>query len=125
MRGSSLSHAKVVELLNAHFVPVYTSNEDYRDDGAAPADERAELHRIQQEGYRKKLSVGTVHAYVLSPDGALVDSRHVAQAAKPQELIAMLEAAVQRFGVPAGPPVVAAKPQSHAPACGADCLVLH
>ena len=60
MRGGSLSHAKVVELLNAYFVPVYTSNEDYRDGGAAPPDERAELRRIQQEGYRKKLSVGTV-----------------------------------------------------------------
>src|SRR5438093_830989 len=41
MRGSSLSHAKVVELLNAHFLPVYTANEDYRDGGAAPADEVA------------------------------------------------------------------------------------
>src|SRR5262245_10762485 len=120
MRGGPLSHARVVELLNAHFVPVYTANEDYRDGGAAPADERAALTRIQQEGYRKKLSVGTVHVYVLSPDGELVDSRHVAQAAKPLELIAMLQAAVERFGTPAGQPVVAPKPQSRPPSCGSD-----
>jgi hypothetical protein len=125
MRAGPLSDVRVVELLNAHFVPVYTSNEDYRGTGCAPPAERKELQRIQLEGHQAGLSVGTVHAYVLSPDGHTVDSRHVAQAAKPRELIAMLEAAVKRYQVPAGAPLVKPRPQSAAPACEAGGLVLH
>jgi hypothetical protein len=37
----------------------------------------------------------------------------------------MLEANVSRFKVPAGPPVVAPRPQSRPPSCGPDCLTLH
>jgi hypothetical protein len=125
MRAGPLSSAKVVELLNAHFVPVYTSNEDYRGTGAALPAERKELQRIQLEGHQAGLSVGTVHAYVLSPDGHTVDSRHVAAAAKPNELVAMLESAVKRYNVPAGAPLVKPQPQSACPKCEPGGLVLH
>ena len=83
MRTGPFSSEKVVALLNAYFVPVYVSNEDFRGDGPAPPEERKELQRIFAEGYKAKLSVGTVHAYVLSPAGGTVDSLHVATAAKP------------------------------------------
>lgn len=109
-------------MLNARFVPVYTSNEDYRKEGPAPADERALLGRIQSEAGKAKLSVGTVHAYVLTPEGKPVDSLHVAEACKPERLMRMLEGAAKS---PEGPPVVAPTRQSVAPKVAAGSLVLH
>src|SRR5712664_4190893 len=98
MRAGPLSDAKVIALLNRAFVCVYTVNEDYvGKDATAPAEERKELQRIHQEGYKKKLSVGTVHAYVLTPDGHTHDSLHVASAAKPETTLAMLERAIEQF----------------------------
>ena len=77
MRTGPFSSEKVVALLNAYYVPVYVSNEDFRGDGPAPAEERKELQRIFAEGYKAKLSVGTVHAYVLSPEGGTVTVRMI------------------------------------------------
>jgi hypothetical protein len=113
----SLSNDRVISLLNEYFVPVYLSNEDLREGGAAPPEERAELRRIHGEGYAAKLSVGTVHAFVLAPDCHLLDSMHTVQVAKPDLLTAMLERAVQKLGTPAGTPVV--KPCPPAPPAGA------
>src|SRR5437870_1797195 len=115
MRASSLSNPKVISLLNAHFVPVYVSNEDYRDTGGAPAGERKEYTRIYREALEAKLSAGTVHAYVLSPDGHVADSRHVAKAYNVDELTTMLERTVEKFKTPAGKSLVAPKMQSAAP----------
>lgn len=112
----SLSDKRVIDLLNSSFVPVYIANEDYREDGAASAEEKAELRRIHREGHAAKLSVGSVHAYVLKPDGALYDSMHVVEAAKADPLVAMLQRTVDRLGVPAGKPLLAARPQSGPPA---------
>ena len=49
MRAGPLSNPQIIELLNAHFAPVYVSNEDYTEDGPAPAEERAERNRIWRE----------------------------------------------------------------------------
>src|SRR5437016_4443885 len=125
MRTGPFSSEKVVALLNAYYVPVYVSNEDFRGDGPAPAEERKELQRIFAEGYKAKLSVGTVHAYVLSPDGGTVDSLHVAAAAKPEPFIAMLNANIKRFRVAEGKPLVKPTPQSVAPEAPKGSLVLH
>lgn len=114
----------MIELLNQYYVPVFTSNEDYRDSGSAPADERAELNRIFQEGYAKKLSVGTVHAYVVGPDGHLMDSLHTAEAAKPAKLIAMLENAVGTLKTAAGTPVVKPCPPA-GPVCSVGSIRLY
>ena len=83
MRAVSLSNNQVISLLNRYFVPVFLSNEEFRDGGSAAPEARAELRRIFQEGYAKQLSVGTVHAYVVAPDGHLLDSMHTVQVAKP------------------------------------------
>ena len=101
MRAVSLSNPTVISLLNRHFVPVFVSNEDYRGSGSAPPEERAELQRIHREGHAAKLSVGTVHAYVLAPDGRLLDSLHTVQAAKPELLIGLLEKTVSALRTPA------------------------
>src|SRR5436309_5478102 len=115
MRAGPLSDARVIALLNRAFVPIYVVNEDYRGSGPAPPEERKELQRIHQEGYKKKLSVGTVHAYVLTPDGHTHDSLHVASAARTERLLAMLDRAVEHFKPKEGKPIVAPAPQSAPP----------
>lgn len=107
-----LSDNRVISLLNAHFVPVYLANQDYRDGGSASSEEKAELRRIHREAHAARLSVGTVHAFVLSLDGQPVDSLHVAHAFKVPTLVAMLERAVARFDTHAGAPLVKPRPQS-------------
>src|SRR5437763_3728712 len=126
MRAGPLSDAKVIALLNRAFVCVYTVNEDYAGKNAtAPPEERKELQRIHQEGYKKKLSVGTVHAYVLTPDGHTHDSLHVASAARTDRLLAMLDRAVEHFKPKEGKPIIAPAPQSAPPKAPANALVLH
>jgi hypothetical protein len=100
----------VISLLNRYFVPVYASNEDYRGDGSAPPDERKERDRIWREAGAAKLSTGTVHAYVTGPDGHILDSRHVAEAAKVDSLTEMLEKAVEKLKTKEGKPLVEPAP---------------
>jgi hypothetical protein len=120
----SLSDERVVSSLNRYFVPVYLANEDYRDGGAAPAEERAELQRIHREGHAAKLSVGTVHAFVLAPDGRLMDSLHVVDAAKADNLVAMLDRTVKKLDVKGGEPLVRPAPPA-CPAAPPGGLLLH
>jgi hypothetical protein len=123
MRAVSLSNPQVISLLNRYYVPVYVSNEDYQQKGSALPDEKAALRVIFSEGYQAKMSVGTVHVYVLNPDGHLLESMHVAQASRAENLTAMLERSVQKLGTPAGEPIV--KPASQStPKVEADSLLL-
>lgn len=125
MRAGPLSNPQVIDLLNRRFVPVYVSNEDYRDDGPAPAAERAERDRINREALAAGLSAGSVHAFVLAPDGRVVDSLHVAQAARVEETRAMLDRAVEKFQPRPGDPLVKPTAQSHPPRVDPGGLVLH
>lgn len=102
---------------------VYLVNEDYfRKDGRAPAEERAELQRIQQEGYDKKLSVGTVRVFVLSPDGHPYD---ILGSGGTSDTLAFLARAVEQFRPSPGKPVVPPKGQAAAPIAPADAVTLH
>jgi len=125
MRAGPLSNSKVIALLNSSFVPVYAVNEDYSRKGSAPAEEKAERDRIFKEGYAQKSSVGSVHVYVLRPDGQFFDSMHVAEAAKSEKLLALLNRAVAELKPAAGQPVVPPAPQSCRPDCDRDALTLH
>lgn len=125
MRAGPLSNTEVIGLLNSSFVPVYTVNEDYAKAGHAPAEEKAEREKIFQEGYAQKRSVGTVHVYVLRPDGHLFDSLHVAQASKSERLLALLRRAVTELKPAAGQPVVPPTPQSRQPKCEGGSVLLH
>src|SRR4051794_39312678 len=125
MRAGPLSKKVVSDTLNRYFVPVYTSNEDYRDDGPAPAEERAAYQKIYRAALDKKLSAGTVHAYVLSPAGEVIDSLHVADAAREDNLLKMLTRAVDRFKPQAGEPLVPPRTQSTPPAAPQGGIVLH
>ena len=125
MRAGPLSNTNIIALLNAYFVPVYAVNEDYSKSGSAPKEEKAELQAIFKAGHEAKKSVGSVHVYILKPNGDFFDSLHVAEAAKPKKLEATLQKAVHDLGLRAGAPVVAPHPQSAAPACESGALLLH
>src|SRR5213592_719561 len=125
MRAGPLSNTRVISLLNRFFVPVYAANEDYRDGGVHPAEEKAEYNRIFKEAHAAKLSVGTVHVYILSPVGHPIDSLHVATAAKTDRLIDLLEPTVEKLHVREGRAVVAPVAQSAPPKCPSDSRVLH
>ncbi len=125
MRAGPLSNKKVIDLLNAHFVPVYTVNEDYARLGPAPKEEKEERERIFKAGYAAKKSVGSVHVYVLKPSGDFFDSMHVAEAARSSKLIELLERSVSELKIAAGTPVLKPQPQSQRPACEEGSLTLH
>src|SRR5690242_15747468 len=125
MRTGPFSSPEVIEKLNSSFVPVYAVNEDYRDKGPAPAEEKGEYTRIYREALAKKFSAGTVHVYVLNPAGEVIGTRHVADAAKTKELLAFLDELTAKLGTKPGKPVVEPRPQSVPPKHGDGALVLH
>jgi len=125
MRAGPLSNQKVIDLLNSHFVPVYTVNEDYARLGLAPREEKEARERIFKAGYAAKKSVGSVHVYVLKPSGEFFDSMHVAEAAKSSKLIELLERSISELKITAGTPAVKPQPQSQRPACEEKSLTLH
>ncbi len=126
MRAGPLSDDAVIAILNAQYVPVFVSNEEYEGDGPAPTDERAQRNRIWREANEKKLDSGTVHVYLLDPqDGAVLDSMHVARAAQKKNLLPMLQRLAEKFSVPAGKPIVKPTAQSRPPEAHRNDLVLH
>jgi hypothetical protein len=117
MRAGPLSDRRVIDVLNRYFVCVYLNNEEYyRKEGRASVEERAELQRILQEGYARKLDVGMVRGYVLTPDGHLHDVL---------TSMAVLEQAVKHFKPTPGNPIVAPAPQSAPPVVPANAITLH
>jgi hypothetical protein len=134
MRASSLSNAKVIDLLNRYFVPVTVDGVYVQFNDSVPAEEKAayrdvfsKLHALNKDNRKlgkPDLSVGSVHAYVLAPDGKPLDSLHVAEA-KPEQVAKMLQRAIDTLKTPAGKPLVEPCPQSAPPKADADALVLH
>jgi hypothetical protein len=125
LRAGPLSSPRVVDLLNRYFVPVYVSMEDFEEDGPAPAGEKAELRRIFREAGAAGMSVGTVHVYLLAPDGRPIDTLHVAQATRPGRLVEALERAIRTLHVNEGPPLIPPTAQSTPPDRAPDTLLLH
>jgi hypothetical protein len=115
----------VIALLNQYFVPVNVANQEYATSNAIPPEEKAETTRIYHDALKAKLPAGTVCVYLLRPDGRLLDSLIVSDAAKPERLLDLLQRAIDRLQVQAGEPLVKPVPQSHAPACARGSLVLH
>ena len=125
MRAGPLSNTNIIGLLNQYFVPVYVVNEDYARKGCAPAEEKTELQSIFKEGYAAKKSVGSVHVYILNPEGKLIDSMHVAEAAKPKVLAAMLQRNVDELKLRPSAPVARVRPQAAPPTSEPGSLLLH
>lgn len=125
MRAGPLSNPEVIDLLNGAFVPVFAVNEDYRDDGPVPAEEKAVYRRIYREALEARLSAGTVHAYVVDPDGHPIDSMHVADAARPDRLAGMLRRVMGTRKLALGPTLVRPHSLSAPPSGEPGSLVLH
>ncbi len=127
MRASSLSNAKVIALLNHYFVPVYLRNEDCAEDGGAPAQENAERNRIYREAIQAGLPAGTVCAFMLTPDARPIAVAPLNQsvATDPDRLAQTMERVIRDLNTPKGEPLVQPAPQSAAPSCDPDSLVLH
>ena len=125
MRTGPFSQTKVIEKLNAYFVPVYLAQEDLAADGAAPPADKAEYQRIFREALAQGLSTGTVHVLLIAPDGKPLDSLHVANAAKTETLLAMLDRTIEKLKLEPGKPLVVPKPQSSPPTSQEGSLVLH
>src|SRR5436853_247196 len=79
------------------------------------AEERKALREIQDECFANHTSVGTVHVYILNPDGHAVDSSHVAAVTETKRLLAVLQRNLDKLGTKHGEPVVEPKRQSVAP----------
>ena len=125
MRAGPLSDDKVIDTLNHYFVPVYVSNEDYEKDGPASQPERKDRERIYAECDKNGTSVGTVHVYLLAPDGRAIDSAHVAAVTGPGKLLPILDRCIRKLGTKPGDPIVQPRGTSVPPSASADSLMLH
>jgi hypothetical protein len=134
MRAGPLSNEAVIDLLNRYFVPVYVDGVYLAGNEAATAEEKTAYRQLFEEFHRhndeaqangaEKLSIGSVHAYILTSDGRVVDSLHVGQA-KAGRVAEMLRRAVAALKVEPGEPVVTPAAQSLPPSAPAEILVLH
>src|SRR5438874_10276547 len=131
MRAGPLSNRQVIELLNRYFVPVYTSNDFISGDPSLRKEEQKERERVYRSFLDAKLSAGSVHVYVLSPDAVPLDSIHVAHAGDKDRATGkdrthlLLEKSIRELKTAKGEPLVAPRPQSRPPQAPADGLVLH
>jgi len=125
MRAGPLSNDTVIDTLNRYFVPVFVSNEDYEKAGGASPQEKKEYSRLFDEFLEKKLPCGTVHVYLIDPDGHAIESMHVANASKTDKLMAMVRRCIDRLDIPSGGPLVKPRDTSVAPPGPAGSVVLH
>src|SRR5436189_4426042 len=133
MRAGPLSNPKAIELLNGYFVPVYTSNDFISGPTDSLKEEQKERERVYRAFLDAKLSAGSVHAYVLSPDAVPIGSIHVAKAGEKDPATGkdqtqlLLEKTIRELKTVKGDPLVAPRPQSLPPKVdqAADALLLH
>jgi hypothetical protein len=131
MRAGPLANPKNIELLNAYFVPVFTSNDFISGDPSQLEQEKKERERVYGAFLEAKMSAGSVHVYVLSPDAKPLSSIHVAHAAEKDKASGkdqtqlLLEKTVRELKTAKGEPLVRPRPQSESPKAPPDALVLH
>ena len=69
MRAGPLSDAKVIDLLNHYYVPIYISTDDFEDkNGPAPDAEKKEFVRLFGDVNEAKKGMG----YVLTPEEKVI-----------------------------------------------------
>ena len=127
MRASSLSRAKVIDLLNSYFVPVSLRNQDFDDKGAAPAEEKSEKARIYRDALKAGMHAGSVCVYLVSPEGRpmAVAPANEDLVYDPDRLAELMSQVVRQLDVVKAGPSVAAEPHSPAPRESDGSLVLH
>jgi RNA polymerase sigma-70 factor (ECF subfamily) len=122
LRAGSLADPRVIDLLNAHFVPLYVSNLDYGDRGSAPAEERTDLRRIWQEAHDAGMPVGMDWLFMLDPASGHVQGTMDLPKATREKFAGWLDA---HRRTPRGGPMIRPTPQSLPPPTAPDDLVLH
>jgi hypothetical protein len=131
LRAGPLSNPKVIELLNSYFVSVYTSNDSISGNPDSLEAEKKERERVYRAFLEAKLSAGTVHVYVLSPEVVPLASLHVADATDKDPVTGtnrtqlLLEKTAQQLKIAKGEPMIAPRPQSLPPKARTEELVLH
>jgi hypothetical protein len=131
MRAGPLANPAVIELLNGHFVAVYTSNDEVPGAPDFAKKEQAERDRVYRAFLDANLPAGSVHVYVLSPDARPLGSIHVAHAGETDKATGkdrtqqLLEKTVADLKVGKGKPVVTPKPQAAPPQKSSDALLVH
>jgi hypothetical protein len=125
MRVSSLSNAKVIDLISKYFVPVWYSRDNYQLSGRDPA-EQAEVLRIDRLAQGKG---GNVCVFLLDPEGSLVGVQMVQLASKPENLIPFLQRVVEEKKLtprdPAAVRASAAAARTAPKAKAKDSLMVH
>jgi hypothetical protein len=112
----------VIDLLNRHFVPVYSANEDVSPEGSASPEEKTEWQRIYSAFASRHMPFGDVHFYILTPDAQPFDGITV-NGLTTEAFIAVLEKTIRALEIKPGPALVKPAPQSLPPPHSADALV--
>jgi hypothetical protein len=127
LRASSLSGAKVIDLLNSYFVPVSLRNQDFDEGGAASPEQKAEKARIYRDALTAGMHAGTVCVYLVSPEGTpmAVAPANEDLVYDPDRLADLMLLVVRQLKVVKVEPSVAVKPRSPVPRARDGSLVLH
>jgi hypothetical protein len=112
-------------LLNGYYVPVYVSNDEGEDHAPAPATEKALRRRIMFEAKKSGLMAGTVCAFLLGPDGKVIDACRAPFSSDTKHMKELLEGTAKKTGTKKGETLIAPKPQSAPPTAKKDALTLH
>jgi hypothetical protein len=117
----------VIDLLNSYFVPVALRNQDFDDEGAASAEEKAEKVRIYHDALKAGMHAGTVCVYLVSPDGRpmAVAPANEDLLYDPERLAELMLQVVRQLNVVKAEPGLVQKPRSPAPSVSDGSLVLH
>lgn len=101
------------------------SNQNPGSFGPPSAEARSEVQRIYGDFLNRKLGAGTVHVYILKPDGSSLTGLGPVEAAQPEMLKHLLTDVIGQLGTKPGAPAVRPRPQSVPPKSDAGDLVLH
>src|SRR6516162_3625467 len=95
MRASSLSDARVVELVSKYFVPVLYSRDHYQLE-SEPKALRDEIRRMDVDVARRGLKGGNVCVFIMDPDGTVLATMPVQKANNPKNLVPFLEKLIEK-----------------------------
>lgn len=124
MRMGPFSVPQVVTYINQNFVPIFVSNEDYRDGRRGDHEDRL-LRTIRKKAQAKGLSGGAVQVYLLSSVGEVIDVMHVARASQLRELMPWLRKVTKAESVVPGKALIAPKSTLQMPSISTKEVALH
>ncbi len=126
LRAGPLSDEKVISLLNGYFIPVYAPYTSEETAGVVSTEEEKEIQRIWGESLAKKLGYGMVHVYLLEAGtGSVFDSLGVVKASVTNNLLDLLNRAVEKYKVKPGKPLVKPARQVFPSNVPPNAMVLH